>query len=303
MNNIFWKSLKGNFGDDLNAYLWTHIWGDKFNNTSNNTDFIGIGSVLGSSFLSNEIRDDSLKVVFGAGYRPSNIMLQIGDNWDIVFLRGPLSAYALQQKGNFITDAAYSLSLLNEYPQLLVTPKKYELSIMPYFRSVGNLDWEKIANKLGAHYISPLAEVGVEQTLIEIAQSRFLITEAMHGAIVADVLRVPWHRFIFSTYLFEGSNVSDFKWNDWLYSLDIGNLDKTMVVKTNMLYDLLRYYIYREKKYFGITRILEDHIVDVFKTKSVSYTLSSDKVLNDVIVRLSDKSEYIRNRYMSVFDL
>ena len=55
----------------------------------------------------------------------------------------------------------------------------------------------------------------VEEVISDIKASKVLLAEAMHGAIVADALRVPWipiraHR-----------RHHDFKWHDWCASMSI----------------------------------------------------------------------------------
>jgi len=55
----------------------------------------------------------------------------------------------------------------------------------------------------------------VEEILREIQQSELLIAEAMHGAIVADALRVPWVPA--RVY----GNFMEFKWRDWTQSIQM----------------------------------------------------------------------------------
>lgn len=229
MKYLFFKSKKGNFGDDLNPWLWPKIFGN--NIQSKNTYFLGIGSILHNENHNLNGIKEAKKIVFGTGVRPSQFYtnLTLDKNWDVKFLRGPLSAAAVDNKYEYITDAAYVLRQLSDFDQYLNCEKKYEISLMPYFHSVDYFDWENICKTLGYHYISPFSESGVEDTLREIAASKVLITEAMHGAIVADLLRVPWHRYILSTPHTEGGRVSDFKWTDWLNSVGIYNPEVTYI--------------------------------------------------------------------------
>jgi hypothetical protein len=229
MDYLYFKSIKGNFGDDLNPWLWPQL----FNQASETDDrvFLGIGSILHQE---NEIFDllkDKKKIVFGTGIRPSSSYtnFKMDDTWEVKFLRGPLSAVALQKRFEYITDAAYALRQLGTLDPIIRQEKKYEVSVMPYFHSVDYFDWQKICNTLGYHYISPFSERGVEYTLNEIAASKVLITEAMHGAIVADILRVPWHRFILTTPYTEGAMISEFKWSDWLQSVGIYSPEVTYI--------------------------------------------------------------------------
>lgn len=233
MKYIYYNDSLGNFGDDLNPWLWPLIFNKK-NNLSSDISFLGIGSIL---FPDNKLiieSRDKRKIVFGTGVRPTCDFSQISldDTWDIRFLRGPLSSLTLDN-AKYITDAAYAIRLSPIYKDLSKVKKKYEISIMPYFKSFNFLNWEEIALELGLHYISPHSEYGVEHTLKEIAESKFLITEAMHGAIVADLLRVPWHRFILSTPYREGAMVTNFKWTDWLSSIHLSVKKTTFIPSFN----------------------------------------------------------------------
>jgi succinoglycan biosynthesis protein ExoV len=227
MKYLYYKDPKGNFGDDLNAWLWPKVFENQ--NLIENSYFIGIGTMLfNNNPLFNNLKDKE-KIVFGAGIRPKYDFFQVDETWKIIFLRGPLSAMNLNNKYPFITDAAYSLRSIPEFEQIKNTKKKYKISVMPYFKSCQFVDWENICKELGYHYISPRSEKGTEFTLSEIAASECLISEAMHGAIIADVFRVPWSRFVFSTPSQEGELVSEFKWNDWLNSINIFRIQANFI--------------------------------------------------------------------------
>ena len=219
MRYLFYSAQQGNFGDDLNPWLWPKLLGDP----SRYPDccFLGIGSLLHGQSEVVARAAGQRKIVFGTGVRPSPTFssFQVDDSWDIRFLRGPLSALSLGNRHESIADGAYAIRLTDDFGALLRVEKQYETSLMPYFHSLDYCDWEDICRELGYHYISPRSERGVEHTLREIAASQRLVSEAMHGAILADALRVPWHRFVFSTPHTEGAMVSDFKWKDWLFSI------------------------------------------------------------------------------------
>ncbi|MEP7279775.1 MAG: polysaccharide pyruvyl transferase [Bacteroidota bacterium] len=223
MKYVVVKSRRDNFGDDLNGWLWPQIFKDIPEN--DDSYFLGIGTILLHNSTIFKGIGNAKKIVFGSGFRPSESYknFKADDLTDIKFLRGPLSAQALNNQYEYITDAAYAIRHLDQFQGLKNTEKKYEISVMPYFLSTEFFNWERICRQLGFHYISPLAEKGVAFTLQEIASSRYLITEAMHGAIAADLLRVPWHRFVLSTPHTEGELVSQFKWADWLQSINIYN--------------------------------------------------------------------------------
>ncbi|HDZ14162.1 hypothetical protein LCGC14_0796160 [marine sediment metagenome] len=292
MNFLYFKSDKGNFGDDLNPWLWPKIFKSDLNKYEDSY-FLGIGSILHAQNKNLDSITDKRKIVFGTGIRPANNYrnLKIDSTWDIRFLRGPLSAQALGNQHEYITDAAYAVRQLDNFHDLVNTKKKYEISIMPYFHSVEYFDWEKISKDLGYHYISPYSENGVEHTLKEIASSKYLISEAMHGAILADVLRVPWKRFVLTTPHTEGERVSDFKWRDWLNS--VGIYDSEVIYTPFYKNARLTPHIKRitggmvSAKFLQKSKVVGD-LKDVLK-KADDYSLSSDFIVSTVDQKIHDK--------------
>ena len=55
----------------------------------------------------------------------------------------------------------------------------------------------------------------VEAVVGEIIRCDVLLTEAMHGAIIADAYRIPW------APVKTNSSILDFKWLDWCASLEV----------------------------------------------------------------------------------
>lgn len=227
MEFLYYKDKKGNFGDDLNPWLWTRLFPEE---KQIEKYFVGIGTVLfQDNKLFGNLSDNKDRIVFGSGVRPSYKRLFFDEKWDIRFLRGPLSAAYLHNEYKYITDAAYALRQLPNFGDIASAPKKYDISFIPYFQSLNYLNWKNICSELGINYISPHAEFGIDHILSEIASSKTIITEAMHGAILADIFRIPWHRLVFSTPHNEGGMVSEFKWNDWMNSVGLRNIDATQV--------------------------------------------------------------------------
>src|SRR5882762_4159193 len=109
------KDPKGNFGDDLNPWLWDRLLpgffrGDfphepKLRNAcpDGETLFIGIGTLLNRD---RNIPEGPRKIVFGSGsgYGPPPV---IDASWDISCVRGPLTAEMLGlDKSLAVTDPA-----------------------------------------------------------------------------------------------------------------------------------------------------------------------------------------------------
>lgn len=208
----------GNFGDDLNAYLWPKLMPDAFTGTvlyqpkvkpkialpsPDTTLFVGIGTLI-----SSEIPETATKHVFGSGFGYGTLPPHDA-SWHYHCVRGPLTAEALgldPQKA--ITDPAMLVRLLPR-----ATPKKYNFSFVPHWEMALSGDWERVCRMLGINYIDPRWKP--ERVIDEIAATRTLITEALHGAIVADSLRVPW------IPVSSEHTILKFKWQDWCGSVGL----------------------------------------------------------------------------------
>lgn len=205
----FYKSDPPNFGDELNSIMWEYIFPEDFFNDSENGDvFLGIGTLINSNFITDS--EKSYWVLgSGAGYGPppgKEIRLHV------YALRGPLTAKRLNQPEHLAaTDAAALLSKLPVQP----LSKIYDFSYMPHFTEhvYNGETWKWCCERAGVHYISPCDPP--HRVMDQIRQSRVLLSEAMHGAIVADVFRVPW------IAVSSKKEIDNFKWEDWCGSLEL----------------------------------------------------------------------------------
>ena len=149
------------------------------------------------------------KIIFGTGVGYGSSLPVLDSSWHILFVRGPLSAKKLGLSSrDAITDSA--MLIRNFYSKA----NGNLIGFMPHVSQdvQGNFHWRKLCKKLGYLYISPQAEVAT--VLAQIRSCKLLLSEAMHGAIVADALRVPWIPLA-------SSDVLPFKWLDWCQSLEL----------------------------------------------------------------------------------
>jgi succinoglycan biosynthesis protein ExoV len=205
MRLYYYRGRQPNFGDELNTWLWPRALPDLFDDDGSQL-FLGIGSIL---FDYHPAQAE--KIVFGAGYGGYTPPPRIDRRWNIYFVRGPLTCDVLKiDRGRAITDAAI---LLARYYQSEGVAKKHEVSFMPHWESALYGNWASAAAEAGIHYIDPTASV--ETVLADLAGSSLVVTEAMHGAIAADTMRVPWIPVL--------PQVADhqYKWHDWAQSLEI----------------------------------------------------------------------------------
>ncbi len=207
---FYYRSKPGNFGDELNGWLWPQLLPGFFDSKPD-VLFYGFGSIFDQRVASNAAH----KIIFGTGVRNPAQLPEIDSSYDIRFVRGPLSAGAIARRGPSITDSAVAVRLLPQGP----VRQKNKIGFMPHFRTAERNSWRAICSLAGIEYIDPSGDV--ESTLNAIRSSSRIITEAMHGAIIADVFRVPWLRVTCYSHLREGPGVSEFKWADWARSLNM----------------------------------------------------------------------------------
>ena len=95
----YFRSPHGNFGDDLNAWLWPELLPGVWDDGSDGITFVGIGTIL-----NRLVPDTRLKIVAGSGVGYSPLPPNLHDgSWEILGLRGPRSARAA---GNLVAQVS-----------------------------------------------------------------------------------------------------------------------------------------------------------------------------------------------------
>ena len=197
-----------NFGDALNPWLWQKLLPDVLDDDPSSV-FVGIGTLVNNALPQRTSKARS-RAIFstGVGYEKSTPV--IDDSYHIYCLRGPISAKMLGVSTDLaITDGAL---LLRKVIDANPIPKRYKFSYMPHYDFAGD-GWQQVCNRLGFGYISPAW--AIEDILIRIRETEVLVCEAMHGAIVADALRVPW--ISVKTH----PSILALKWQDWCASMNV----------------------------------------------------------------------------------
>jgi succinoglycan biosynthesis protein ExoV len=202
-----------NFGDALNPIIFNKLLPDFFDNKESSC-FLGIGSILG---LFNPTDDQKKIIVFSSGFAAGDENTygkapQLDSKYEILCIRGPLTASLLNiPKNKAISDGALLL------PFALEIPKQEKIYAFSYIPHVGSLDvyddWQNLMKSIGIHLIDPRKDVNT--VLKEMEQSKIILTEAMHGAIMADTLQIPW--IPVKTI----KTINSFKWKDYLASVEL----------------------------------------------------------------------------------
>lgn len=212
MKLFYFKRSDGmsNFGDSLNPWLWHQLLPGVLDEDET-TAFVAIGTLL-NNLLPHRVPKARRIIIFSSGVGYGTGLPAIADSWNIYCVRGKLSARKLDLPANLACcDAAILVRRLFEPDG----SKAHRFAFMPHVHhaNYGGEFWKSICEEIGFGYIDP--RWSIEQVLSAIAQTEVLLAEAMHGAIVADALRVPWIPICTS------ARILTFKWLDWCSSIDV----------------------------------------------------------------------------------
>lgn len=215
---IYYWNIYPNFGDLINPWLWPRVFPeitfeefpktlDGIANADSETLLVGIGTLLNERFPKCK---NALVMGSGVGYGEPP---KLDDTIKIYCVRGPLSAKKLSLPESYgIIDPGI---LLKKYYSVSDSGDWSEFSYMPQISSVVSCadTWKNTCKDLGFGYIDP--RDSVENVAHLISKTGTLLTESMHGAIVAEALRIPWIPIV------TRSEILSFKWQDWCHSIGL----------------------------------------------------------------------------------
>jgi len=210
MRPFYWHSA--NFGDHLNSWLWRELLGEMIDEQSD-IRLVGVGSLLKKEL--SHVKGRKVVIGSGAGYGAIPTSEEMA-NWKVTFVRGPLTAKALGLEPTAgVVDGAWLISLLDEFKSLESGNDggARQTVFIPHWSSAKAGSWKAICDQLGIQYVDPLANS--KDVIKTIAGAGLAVTEALHGAIVADYYRVPWIPLKISP------EINDFKWLDWCMSVGL----------------------------------------------------------------------------------
>lgn len=199
-----WQGEARNFGDELNTLVWPHLLPDFFDDDPA-IRFLGIGSILDRRHAAQ-----GTKLVAGAGYGGYEAPPRLDASWQIHWVRGPLTARRLGLDPALgLGDPAALLPLTGQPAGSIGSA----IGFMPHFESLAHGAWDTAATAAGLRLIDPRGDPPA--VIAAIRGCRVLLSEALHGIIVADALRIPW------VALEPLVPVHRAKWQDWAATIGL----------------------------------------------------------------------------------
>ena len=194
-----------NFGDRLNFLVFPKLLGPIFDRDMNLV-LLGIGTAIGARAPAGR---HEIFLGAGAGYQRRRVSLA---NRTVYTVRGPETArlFGLPESQASIDPGVLVADL---YPGDDTAQVPAGTLFMPHWQTekASGPQWRAACAMAGIEYVSPLDDS--KMVLARLRHGDLLITEALHGAVVAECYGRPWIPVVL------GSNVLDFKWHDWCASI------------------------------------------------------------------------------------
>lgn len=216
----YYKAREGNFGDDLNRWIWERlapgVWEER-----SETIFLGIGTIIG-----NPMPPARKAIVFSSGFGYSRPPADWGsERWEVAAVRGPLTARALGlAEESVVADGALLLRFIPEFAPIAES-KRRGVVFVPHHFAARFGEWAKVAAGAGVEMVDPREES--RRVIHRLRAARLVLADSMHAAVIADLLRVPWVSVATSP------EFSTFKWLDWSIALGL-KLETTVLVAPSL---------------------------------------------------------------------
>jgi succinoglycan biosynthesis protein ExoV len=187
-------------------------------------------------------------------------------------------------------------ALVRHFRPPAAAQKRHNFSFVPHWSSsrAGGNALRKVCEEIGFGYIDPFWPV--EKVLAAIDETGTLVAEAMHGAILADALRVPWIPVTTTR------DILQFKWRDWSSTLNIPlrmqhALTPELRIRRNR--NAAIYDVWGERGIIGRARLrsavtaMKRHLATIAETTKPH--LSEESVLDERIAELLSRRDRLRD--------
>ena len=212
------KVKHNNWGDDINKYYFEDV-------IDNNIEFVPfdrlwfkssvdryslIGSVIGDFNLDNTI-------IFGSGAISDDPDIR-GIPKKIISVRGPLTRNVLINKGFDCPEKYGDPVLLLPVFYNPNKEKKYKIGVIPHYRTENNEVVNKLLEDKNNLFIDMSLYNDWKDIVDQITSCEMIISESLHGLIVAETYHIPcvWVEFTKHNYEWNWN----FKFLDFFYSIN-----------------------------------------------------------------------------------
>ncbi|MFC3608428.1 polysaccharide pyruvyl transferase family protein [Stutzerimonas tarimensis] len=219
MKNVYFSGIS-NIGDELNRYIWPAVLGSVMEE-DDRAALLGVGTLLSEDF-NRRTADCDKVLVFGsgAGYGRAPAF---DARWHFACVRGRHTSRLLGLDDDLaVADAAYLLATLDWSRQ---ADTSAGVVVIPHHSTLGYVDWAHLCAEAGLTFLSPT--LPASEFFQRLTGARLVLAEAMHGAILADVCRIPWVPFRY------GQDFLEWKWLDWTEMFDL----KVEIAAAEAFYD------------------------------------------------------------------
>ncbi|MDR2011782.1 MAG: polysaccharide pyruvyl transferase family protein [Rhodanobacter sp.] len=208
-----------NFGDALNPLLAARVFGNIFSDAAAE-HLLFIGTIIEPAAPAGV---HEIIVGAGAGYLQGPFSL---DNRTVLCVRGPLTCNLLNIDSAYAAIDPASLAARFFAPTVAVAAIP---AFMPHHQThaVAGGVLESLCRDAGIDYICPVDEPLA--VMAKISGAACLITEALHGAIVAHSYEVPWVPVVL------GPQILGIKWRD--FAATIGTVYAPVDICPNIAFD------------------------------------------------------------------
>ncbi len=211
---LWWHVGRPNFGDDINPTFFGRLAGrcTRFASDRQQPHLLGAGSILE--------RATPMSIVCGSGLLQPHHGRRLPQT-TLVAVRGEHSRAAFAPRGDvFLGDPVVLVDAWATRGEIL-----HRFGLVPHVRSVPR--WRRL-NTRGLHLIDP--GLPPWQVIAEIAACETVLSQSLHGLIVADALGVP------NVWIAPSSDMvgDQFKFRDYFSTLDLA---KECVPESRAVFD------------------------------------------------------------------
>lgn len=206
---LYYYQKEINFGDHLNSWMWERLLPGCFDDPNDGISMTVIGTTIEST-----VPNSRAVIVFGSGtsYSPPPPDFP-GKRWNIVAVRGPLTAKVLNLPADkVVADAAF---VIRAFPEAkpVAESKRSGVLFVPHHTTARRGYWQEVCDRAGVEYLD--VRGNSFDILAKVKKAKLLLAESLHTGIVGDLVRVPW------VPMASSPEINSFKWLDWAATVKV----------------------------------------------------------------------------------